>query len=125
MALVIGDGDGGNLGVLLHGGPRTADGDGFVEDGRHVVIQVQHLGAHTLDEQRRLKAEPVQNQPGLVADMPQPGGHVLPLPQGVLQSRVGHGGDHRIGVGVPVSGHINLLHDILSLFITSELKGRK
>ena len=86
MPLVVGDGDGGDLLVLLHGGPRPVDGDGLVEDGGHVVVQVLHLGAHVLDEQRRFEAEPVQDQPGLVADVPQPGGHVLPLPQGVLQA---------------------------------------
>ena len=110
VAVVVGDGDGGDVLVLLHGGPGPVHCHRPVEDGRGVEVQVHHLGPHVLDEQGRLKAEAVQDQLGLVAEVAQPGGHVLPVAGGVAQGGVGHGGDHGVGVGVAVSGDVDLVH---------------
>ena len=81
-----------------------------MEDRRHVKVQVLDLGSHGLDEQRRLKAETVQDQPCLVAAMAQAGCYILPFSQGTAQSGVGHGGDHGIRIRVPVPGDIDLFH---------------
>ena len=110
VALVVGDGDGGDVLVLLHGGPGPVDGDGLVEDGGLVVVQVQHLGADVFEVEGRLKAEAGEDGPGLVAELAQPGGHILPVPHGVAQGGVGHGGDNGVGVRVAVSGDVDLVH---------------
>ena len=109
-ALLVGDGHGGDMGVLLHSGPGPAHGHRLVEDGGHVVVQVLDLGAHALDQGGGLEAEAAEDQPRLVADVAQPGGDVLPVPGGVAQGGVGHRGDDGIRVRIPVAGNINLLH---------------
>ena len=99
--------------VLLHGLPGPADGGGGGQRGRRVVVQIPDLGADVGQQTRRLKAEPVQNDLGLVTDLAQPGGLILPLAQGVFQCGVRHGGDNGIRVGIPVSGNINGIHERL------------
>ena len=96
--------------IGLHGGPGSADGGGRGEGRGGVVIQVPDLGADVADAHGRLSVEALQHGAGLVADLTQAGGLVLPEAQGVLQRGVGHGGDDGIGVGVLVPGNINGIH---------------
>ena len=110
VAVIIGDGDGGDVLVLLHGGPGTVDGDSRIENGGLVVVQILHLGADILEVEGRFKGEAGQNGPGLVAELAQPGGDILPVSYSIAQGGVGHGGDDGIGVRVAVAGHIDLIH---------------
>lgn len=84
-AVVVGDGDSRQAAVFLQDAPGPAHGDGGAQNGRGIVFQVPDLGIHGFDENRRLEAEAVQNQMGFVADVPQPGGLIFPVPQGVAQ----------------------------------------
>ena len=108
-AVVIGhrhDGDA----VRLHGGPGPADGGGGGEGHGGVVVQVPDLGADVAEPGRGLRVEALQHGFGLVADLAQAGGLVLPQAQGVLQRGVGHGGDDGVRVGILVAGDINGIH---------------
>ena len=108
--VLIGHGDGGDL-VLLHGPPGPADGGSGGQGGGRVVIQVPDLGTHVVQQLGGLEAEAIQHGLGLVTDLAQAGGLVLPLAKGVLQRRVGHGGDDGVRVRVPVSGDIDGVHE--------------
>ena len=101
--------------VLLHGGPGAVDRHRLVQDGGRVVIQVQHLGAHALDEHGRIKMKAVEDQLGFVAEMAQAGGGILALSGGVAQSGVGHSGDNGVRIRIPVAGDIDLFHGFLLL----------
>ena len=105
-AVLVGHGQSGDL-LGLHGLPGAADGRGGGQDGRPVIFQIQDLGPHIVDEHGRLKAEAVQDALGLVVDLTQAGGLIVPLAQGVLQCGIGHGRDNGVGVGVPVTRDIN------------------
>ena len=108
-AVLIGHGQNGDP-VRLHGLPGPADGGGGGQRGGRIVIQIPDLGADVADELRRLGTEPVQHCLGLVTDLPQPGGAVLPLPQGVFQRCIGHGGHNGVRIRVAVAGNIYLIH---------------
>ena len=108
-AVLIGHGEDGDL-FALHGLPTPADGGGGGQSGGDVIIQVPDLGADVADELGRLESEAVQYELGLVADLTQPGGLVLPLAQGIFQRGVSHGGDDGVGVRVSVSGDIYGVH---------------
>ena len=108
-AVLVGHGEDGEV-PPLHGLPAPADGGGGGESGGRVVVQVPDLGAHVVDELGGLEAEAVQDNLGLVADLAQPGGLVLPVSQGVLEGGVGHGGDDGVRIRVPVPGDINGIH---------------
>ena len=81
-----------------------------MEGRRGVVFQVLDLRAHVFDQKRRREAKTLQNQLGLVTQVTQTGSHVLPVAQGVLQGRVGNGGNDGIRIRVPVAGDIDVLH---------------
>ena len=108
-AVLIGHREHGNA-VRLHSLPCPADGGGGGQRGGRIVIQIPDLGADVADELRRLGTEPVQHCLGLVTDLPQPGGAVLPLPQGVFQRCIGHGGHNGVRIRVAVAGNIYLIH---------------
>ena len=108
-AVLVGDGDGGDL-LVAHQLPRPIHGDGGIQTGRTVKIQIPHLGADVLDQPGRLKAKVLQHAVGLVADGAHMHRHILLLPQRVFQCRVGQGGHYGVGIRVAVSGHIDLVH---------------
>ena len=110
MAVVVGNGNGGDVLVLLHSGPGPVDGDGGVEDGRLVIVQVLDLSADVFQVKGGLKAKAAEDSPGLVAELAQPGGHILPVPHGVAQGGVGHGGDNRVGIRIAMAGDIDFIH---------------
>ena len=103
--------------VRLHDLPGSAQGGGGRQGGRRIVVQVPHLVANVRDEHGRLKPKAVQNDLGLVADLAQAGGLVLPLAQGVFQGGVGHGRHDGVGVRVAVSCNINGIHAVVLLYM--------
>ena len=108
-AVLVGDGDGGDL-LIAHQLPRPIHGDGGVQAGRPVKVQITHLGTDVLDQPGRLEAEALQHPVGLVADGAQMHRHILLFAQRILQRGIGHGGHDGICVGIAVSGHIDLVH---------------
>ena len=108
-AVLVDHGDGGDL-LLAHQLPRTVHGDGGIQTGRAVKLQVAHLGADILDEPGRVEMETLQHTVGLVADRAQVHRHVLLLAQGVFQGGESHGGNDGVGIRVAVAGHIDLVH---------------
>ena len=109
LPLVIGNRDGRNMPVVLHGRPGPVHRHRLIEDGRRIEVQVLNLGTHIFHQQGRIKAKPLQYAPGFVAELPQPGRHILPVPHSVAQGGIGHGGHNRIRVRVAVSSYINLV----------------
>ena len=107
--VLVGDGDGGDL-LAAHQLPGTVHGDGGVQAGRAVKVQIPHLSADVLDKAGRLEAEALQHPVGLVTDGAQMHRHILLFAQCVLQRGVGHGGDDGVGIRVAVAGHIDLVH---------------
>lgn len=101
-AVLVGDGDGGDL-LVAHQLPRTIHGDGGIQTGRPVKVQVAHLGTDVLDQPGRLEAKAFQHAVGLVADGAHMHRHILLLPQRVFQCRVGQGGHNGVGIRVAVS----------------------
>ena len=104
------DRDGGDGAVGLQGIPRAAHRHGAAQRGRRVVVEVAHLRAHGLDAQRRLEAEAVEHELRLVRNVAEACGDVITLANGVLQRRIGHGGDNGVGIGVAVAGDIDRFH---------------
>ena len=102
-------GNGGHGHILQHF-PRMAHWHRRSDQRRAVIVQVMHLGAHRAQEDRRLKAELIQQKRRFVIEMAQPRRHILLIAQGIAQRRIGHGGNHRIGVGVAMSKYINRIH---------------
>ena len=96
--------------VLVQQLPGVVHRHGLVQHRRGIEVQVADLRAQVVDQHRRLKAEAVQHQLGLVADAAQPRRHVFPVAQRVAQLGVGHGGDDGIGVGVAVPGDVDRIH---------------
>ena len=96
--------------VALHELPGVVYRHRAREDGRGIVVEVAHLRAHIAQQRRRRKAELVQHELRLVADLADAGGHVRPFAKRVAQRRIRDGGDDGVGIRVPVSGHINGFH---------------
>ena len=117
-AVLVDHGDGGDL-LLAHQLPRTVHGDGGIQTGRAVKLQVAHLGADILDEPGRVEMETLQHTVGLVADRAQVHRHVLLLAQGVFQGGESHGGNDGVGIRVAVAGHIDLVHTFQAPFSES------
>ena len=107
--VLIDHGDGGYL-LVPHQLPGAVHGDGGVQAGRAVEIQILHLSADILDAAGRLEMEPLQHTVGLIADGPQMHRHVLLLAQCVFQGGIGHGGHDGVRVRIAVSGNIDLVH---------------
>ena len=104
----------------MHDLPCAADGGAGREHGGGVVIQIPHLGAHIGDQLGSLKAEAIQNDLSLVADLTQTGGLVLTLTQRILQRGIGHGRNDGVGIGVLMAGDINGIHSKSFLCIKDE-----
>ena len=96
--------------VIAHDAPGVVQGDGVMQQGRAVEIQVGDLRAQIPDQLRSLRAEAVQQLPGLVVDGAETGRTVFPVAQGVAQIGVGQRRDDGIGVRVAVTGDINVVH---------------
>ena len=94
--------------------PGEIHRDGAAERGRAVEIQVAHLRAHGLDHRGRLKAEAVEQLLRLVVDGADARGLVFAVAHRVAEVRVRDRGDDRIGIGVPVPGHIYVAHAVRS-----------
>ena len=106
--VVVHHGEGLDVAVILaQDGPGTVDGDGGVEGRGRIIVQVEDLGAHGVEQHRRLEAEAVEHELCLVAEVAETGGDKFPVAQGVAQRGVGHGGNDGVGVRVAVSGDIN------------------
>ena len=113
-AVLVDHGDGGDL-LLPHELPRTVHGNGGVQAGRAVEVQILHLRADVLDKAGRVEVEPLQHPVCLVADGAQMDGHILLLAQRVFQRGEGHGGHDGVGIRVAVPGDIDLVHTRLLL----------
>ena len=108
-AVLVDHGDGGDL-LLPHELPRAIHGDGGVQAGRTVEVQIPHLRADVLDKAGRLEMEALQHPVRLIADGAQMDGHIFLFAQCVFQRGVGHGGHDGVGVRVAVSGDVYLVH---------------
>ena len=97
--------------VLAQDGPGTVDGDGGVESRGRIIVQVEDLGAHGVEQHRRLEAEAVEHELRLVRNVAEACGDVITLANGVLQRRIGHGRDDRVGIRVAVAGDIDGFHE--------------
>ena len=117
-AVLPGDGNGRGR-LLLQRLPGAADGHRLVHDRRRIVIQIADLRADSMDMDRRLHAEAVQNAAGFIADVAQSGGHIFPVADGVAQGGVGHGRDDGVGIGVAVAGYINRFHRMCPFFVVA------
>ena len=95
--------------VVLHGRPSPVHCHRLIENGRRVKVQVLDLGTHIFYKDGRLKAEPLQNRLGFVAELPQPGSHILPVSHSVAQGGICHGRDNRIRIRVSMSCYIDLI----------------
>ena len=109
MPVVVHDGDHVQR-LVPHGLPGQTHGDGPVESGGLVIVQVVDLGAHVLDPERRFHPKMIQQALGLVIDAAQAHSLIFPIAQGVAQMRVGHGGYDGVGIRVAVPGHIDFTH---------------
>ena len=112
-AVLVGHRQGGNGGLTLEGFPGLGHGDVGIQHRGRIKFQVLNLGEHTGNAGGGLKAEAVQHQLGLIGYPAQAGGLVFPVPKGVAQGRVGHGGHDGVGIRIPVSGDVNGVHNIL------------
>ena len=113
-AVGVGDGDAADV-LLADDVPGPVHGDGGVQGGGRVIVQVPHLGADVFDQAGRLYAEIVQDALGLVADLAQPHRHIVPVAHGVAQRRVGQGGHDGVRVRVAVTGNVDLVHRVILL----------
>ena len=119
-AVFIHDGDHVD-GVVPHGLPGQVDRDGVVQRGRGVKFQIPDLGAHVLDQRRRLHPEMIQQALGLIVDGADAHGLVLPVAKGVAQLGIGHGGDDGIGIRVAVAGNVNIAHGSLLIAVSCSI----
>ena len=94
--------------VFLQRAQGQIHGDGAVEGRGTVIVQIPHLGAHVLDQGRRLETETVQQLLGLVVDGADAHGTVIAIPHGIAQIGIGDGGNDGIGIRVAVPGHIDI-----------------
>ena len=112
--VLVDHGNGGDP-LLTHQLPRPVHGDGGIQAGRTVELQISDLGADVLDKAGWIEVEAFQHPVRLVADRSQMYRHILLLAQRVLQRGVGHGGHNGVGIRVAVTGHIDLIHRQLLL----------
>ena len=106
--------------AAAHRQPGQMDGDGVVQRGRGIVFQIPDLGAHVLDQGRRLHPEVIQQALGLVVDGADSHGLIVPVAQRIAKLGVCHGGDDGVRIGVAVPGNVNVAHKFLlcSRFLT-------
>ena len=110
MAVLVGDGNAGDVPVGLQGLPGPGDGHTGIEGRGHIIVQVANLSPHGDELDRRLKIKTFQNPVGFVADVAQPGSHILPVAQGVAQGGVGDGRHDGVRIRIAVSGDIDRIH---------------
>ena len=91
--------------------PCTADGYRVVQGRRGIVVQVADLSSNVGEQHRRLHIEFFQDGIGLIADVSEPCGDIVPVTERVPQRRVGDGGDNGVGVGVAVSRNVDRIHN--------------
>ena len=108
-AVVVEDGDGGDLPVP-HGLPGQLQRHGAVQLRRVVKIQVTDLVAHILNVWRRLKPKAIEHVQRFIIDRADPHRGVLPVPQGIAQVGISHGGHDGIRIRIAVAGNINFVH---------------
>ncbi|MPM58775.1 hypothetical protein SDC9_105608 [bioreactor metagenome] len=109
-SVLIGHGNGLGIGVLMNHAPRPADGDTGAEQRRRVIREIVHLGPHVFQQHGRLKAKAVQHSLSFIVYPAEARRRVFPVPQGIAQGGIGHGGDNGVRVGVAVPGDIDGVH---------------
>ena len=97
--------------ALLHGAPCPVESSRRLEDRRLVKINIAHLSPHVLDSHRLFKTESYQQSLGLITQVVKTAGDVIPVSCRIAESRIGHGGDDRIRIGIPVTYNIYFTHD--------------
>ncbi len=107
--VLVYDGDDRYL-LLAHHVPCAAHRDRGVERRRRVEIKVAHLSADIVYHARRLEAELIEHTLSFVACMSETGSHILPVAERIAQRRIAHRRDDRIGVGIAVTHHKDLIH---------------
>ena len=115
FTLLIGNGQSGGGPLFRKNVPGPVHRYRPAEDGRVVVIHILHLGAQIMNEDRRFKAEPFQNMGRFLRKHPQPGGHIIPLPQGIAQGSICNGCHDGIRIRILVSCDIYRFHSVLLL----------
>ena len=98
--------------VFLDRVPGKIDGNGGVEGGRGVILQVADLCADVPQPHGRFHAEVVQDALCLVVDMVQMSCNIIAVAECIPQGGVCDRGNHGIRIGIFVTGNIDLVHDV-------------